>query len=297
VFDKTGTLTSGNQQELEFVGDPLTKKETQLLWNLVNQSNHPVSRLIKSSLPNCNSLEVVNFKELEGKGIEATILAENCRLGSANWLEVSPQEKEGTVTVFEANGIVKGYFKIQHEYRNGLQQLLDKLSKKYSLSLLSGDNDNQAKKLSTYFPADSALLFNQLPAQKLATIKMLQAEHKKVMMIGDGLNDAGALRQADVGVAISENVNAFSPACDVILAADQFQQLHKILDFSKKCKRIVLASFIISFLYNGIGLSLAVQGLLSPVYAAILMPISSITVVGFVSVAVWAIHHLNFSRS
>jgi Cu+-exporting ATPase len=116
---------------------------------------------------------------------------------------------------------------------------------------------------------------------KLGFIRDLQQHGKTVMMVGDGLNDAGALKQSDVGVAVVENLSAFSPASDVILSAQLVPRLDAILRFAKSAVRIVKASFLLSAAYNVIGLTLAVQGLLSPVVCAILMPLSSITVVGF----------------
>ena len=103
------------------------------------------------------------------------------------------------------------------------------------------------------------------------------------MMVGDGLNDAGALGISDVGVAVSDNVSYFTPACDAILDSSSLTKLKKFLDFSKTSRNIIYASFVISFLYNFVGLSFAVDGMLSPLVAAVLMPLSSISVVAFAS--------------
>ena len=101
------------------------------------------------------------------------------------------------------------------------------------------------------------------------------------MMIGDGLNDAGALKQSDVGLTISEDITTFSPACDAIIDASKFYLIHKLLRFSKTTKKVIISGFIISLLYNLIGISLAFMGFITPLIAAILMPLSSISVVLF----------------
>ena len=103
-------------------------------------------------------------------------------------------------------------------------------------------------------------------------------------MIGDGLNDAGALKESYLGISIADDVFNFSPASDAILEAKQFYRLPQFVNYSKSSIRIVFASFGVSFLYNALGLTYAVSGQLSPIIAAILMPISSVTVVAFVTV-------------
>ena len=100
-------------------------------------------------------------------------------------------------------------------------------------------------------------------------------------MIGEGLNDAGALKQSDLGISISEDINTFSPACDAILDADKFKMLPVFFKFARLNYFVVIASFILSSLYNSIGLFFAVTASLSPLIAAILMTLSSITVVAF----------------
>jgi Cu+-exporting ATPase len=105
-------------------------------------------------------------------------------------------------------------------------------------------------------------------------------------MIGDGLNDAGALRQSNVGIAVVDDISSFSPASDAILEAKSLNKLQDFLFMAKNARIIIWISFIISFLYNITGLSFAVAGLLTPILAAILMPLSSITVVAFATFAV-----------
>ena len=151
--------------------------------------------------------------------------------------------------------------------------------------ILSGDNSGEKDNLTKLLPTKTKLLFNQKPEDKLEYIKYHQSEGANVLMIGDGLNDAGALAQSNVGIAISENVNVFSPACDAILDASKFNQLYNYIKISKSAIKIIKWSFLLSFIYNIIGLYFAVTGQLAPVIAAILMPLSSISIVAFTTIA------------
>jgi Cu+-exporting ATPase len=166
--------------------------------------------------------------------------------------------------------------------------LIVNLQKRFNLSLLSGDNDRERGNLGAIF-SPNQLFFNQKPEDKLTFIKKYQTNGKKVMMLGDGLNDAGALKQSEVGIAVSENLNQFSPACDAILDAENLSKLPLFIHYAKRSMTMVRIGFVLSLAYNVVGLSFAVQGLLEPVIAAILMPLSSVTVVlfGMLSTGFW----------
>ena len=172
-----------------------------------------------------------------------------------------------------------GRFIIKNSYRQGLKSIIDSLGKQFELKIVSGDNDSESDYLKTVFGAEAEMLFNQKPEDKLNYIKQLQSKNKKVLMIGDGLNDAGALMQSDVGIAISDDTNNFSPACDAILSGSYFPLLKDLINYCQKEKLIIYASFVLSIIYNFVGLFFAVQGTLEPVIAAILMPVSSISIV------------------
>ena len=162
---------------------------------------------------------------------------------------------------------------------------MNDMNSKMDLAILSGDNASEKPKLEARLPKLTPLYFHQSPTDKLEFVNSLQDQGREVLMVGDGLNDAGALAQSDVGLAISEDINVFSPACDAILEASKFRSLYDYIIASKKAMTIIKMSFILSFLYNIIGLYFAVTGQLAPVVAAILMPLSSITIVAFTTVA------------
>ena len=151
----------------------------------------------------------------------------------------------------------------------------------YKLSVVTGDNNAEREALTQLAGEKATLLFEQSPEDKLHYSELLQQQGESVMMIGDGLNDAGALKNSLVGIAVTESMNNFSPACDAIIEASRLPRLHQYIKMAKRGKQVVIASFIISICYNVVGLSFAVQGLLSPMVAAILMPASSISIILF----------------
>ncbi|WP_130736810.1 heavy metal translocating P-type ATPase metal-binding domain-containing protein [Flavobacterium sp. J27] len=285
VFDKTGTITTNKKTSITYEGDTLKEEEMILLKNTLRGSNHPLSRRLYDYLPQTEKVLPSHFEETIGKGIEATFNDQIVKLGSSDYVEhISENTHKKTKVHIAISGIYKGSFVFNNQYRNGLEELFESLSKSYSLTILSGDNDGERKILEKMLPKDTQFIFNQKPEQKLEYIENLQKEGKYVMMIGDGLNDAGALAQSNVGISISENVNVFSPACDGIMDASEFSNIHYYLLFAKNAMRTIYMSFGLSLLYNLIGLSFAVSGNLSPLVAAIIMPLSSITIVIFVTV-------------
>lgn len=290
VFDKTGTITNSEAQKLVYHGKKLSKEELRLVWALADQSSHPLSRALAKELSSNHPFKtelIEEFNEYSGQGIEGKLYGTKVQIGSAKWLNAEQVDNNQTVVHIAINEKHKGFFNFNTKYREGLQRLLNELKKDYTLSLLSGDQDGEKEKLKEYFPEKSALLFNQSPEDKLNYIKKLQKEGAYVAMIGDGLNDAGALNQSQLGISVVNEEGAFSPASDIILNANQFAHLNQFLLFALSCKKIVIASFVISLLYNLVGLGFAVTGNLSPVIAAILMPISSISIVAFASFCVW----------
>lgn len=284
VFDKTGTITTHDSQSLTFEGEKLTEEELKLIKTLIRSSNHPLSRSLNNAINIEPYLEKIeHYQEIIGQGISGTIHGKEIKIGSAFFVHSKLEENQNTIIFIKIDEEVKGYYRSKNVYRNDLISVFSTLSKKYELSILSGDNAGERPYLESILPKDTPLLFNQKPQDKLDYIKQLQASGKRVMMVGDGLNDAGALAQSNVGIAISENTNVFSPACDAIIDAKLFNNFPKFLTLSEKTIHIIQWSFKLSFLYNIIGLYFAVTAQLTPIIAAILMPISSISIVVFVT--------------
>lgn len=303
VFDKTGTITQNQTTAVNYEGIPLSENEKAIIKTISKQSSHPLSKLIAASIVGTSEklITLNQFKEFTGKGLEA--LADNTfvKMGSSTFVQdhslVIPQDT-GTAVHVVMDEVLMGTFRVQNQYREGLEVMVKKLDQKgFDMYILSGDNNMEKQNLVKIFGSNANINFRQSPQQKLDFIKNLQgssnspfpqdAAHgdgcKYVLMIGDGLNDAGALMQSNVGIAISENSAQFSPASDAILDGSKVSMLDKFISYARAGKTIVTVSFVLSILYNIVGLSFAVQGLLSPIVAAILMPASSISIVLFVS--------------
>lgn len=285
VFDKTGTITQSGSSTVHFVGESLDEIGKSMVKSISRHSTHPLSRRIYLELQNYEHFPVTNLKEVGGKGISGYVLNSKISLGSFSFVtsnnkvdNVSEEDKSSKV-YYSLNNKLIGAFLINNSYRDGLEKVVSELGKNFELHLLSGDNENEKLNLSKIFDESSKLLFNQTPVYKLNYIKHLQSRGKKVLMIGDGLNDAGAIKQSDIGISISEDISGFSPSCDGILDSEKFSVLPELISYSKTCMKIIYTSFILSVLYNITGLYFAVNGLLSPLFAAVLMPVSSVSVV------------------
>jgi Cu+-exporting ATPase len=285
IFDKTGTLTSTKKNEIQYEGKAFLKAEKEVLQNAIRVSNHPLSRMLYDSFDAVNQIELDAFQELIGKGIEAKANGISVKIGSQSFVENSLENAQFETAIhISINDVYFGKYVFKNSYRKYMKRLFSKLKIKYNLSILSGDNEGEKDYLEKRLPKKVQFLFNQKPEDKLEYIKSLQETGNNVLMIGDGLNDAGALAQSDVGISLSENINVFSPACDAILDANEFKNIATYLELSKKAIKIIKYSFVLSLCYNIIGLYFAVTGQLEPVIAAILMPLSSITIVVFTTI-------------
>jgi P-type Cu+ transporter len=291
VFDKTGTITHQHITQLEFVGKKISEEQNNIIQKVCSQSTHPLSKIMASKLFTETKLKsnITQFEEIKGKGILCVINQQTVKIGSANYIFETNVQPINTATEVHVmiDNLYLGYFKIENNYREGATTTIENLLQYgYELHVLSGDNDGEKQNLEKLFHQKATLKFYQSPQEKLAYINQLQTEkNRNVLMLGDGLNDAGALMQSNVGIAVSDNTTLFTPACDAILDGNYFNRLNSFMRFAKSGKQIVTASFILSILYNIIGLSFASSANLSPMIAAILMPISSISIVLFVSFA------------
>jgi Cu+-exporting ATPase len=296
----------------------LTAAEEESVYSLARQSNHPHSTRIADGLSSrCAGAPVRDFQSVSGSGIEGCVEGRNVWIGSQAWLmkrgarlpdqfSASPVRnstlagnlhKRGHVESTHSlragaadfsnsvhvaiDGWYRGVFLLSSRLRAETEIMVARLTQGYEIALLSGDNEGERERFERLFGTSACLNFNQGPLDKLGFISRLQEAGRTVVMVGDGLNDAGALKQSDVGIAVVEKVGTFSPASDVILEAGQVTALPEILTFARRSARIVKISFGISAIYNVAGISIAAAGVLSPLICAVLMPISSVSVVLF----------------
>jgi Cu+-exporting ATPase len=277
-----------NNQQVAYQGSALSVSDQKLVKTAAAQSAHSLSRFLSTSIDvelDPYETRINRYQEISGKGIDAVVNEVPVKLGAAGFMTdrsylPADAPNRGSRVYVMIGGQSRGYFEIAQQYRGGLPEMAAALkARNLAIHVLSGDHDGERPALQRLFGQDAALRFEASPQEKLDYIRGLQEQGRKVLMIGDGLNDAGALKQADVGMAVSDHSARFTPASDAIIDGGELHKLHRFMDYARSAKTIVTIGFIVSILYNFIGLSFAASASLSPIVAAILMPASSITLV------------------
>lgn len=285
VFDKTGTLTDTSGSNIEYYGSEISIEILELIKSGVENSNHPLSKMLFDYLK-VSKGEITYFNELPGLGIEISNDSYKIRIGSKNWLNFDEvnQINESSV-VIEVNNEYYGFFIFKQKYRDNIFGMIKNLIPNHKLFLISGDNDSEKDLLQEELSNNIKMQFNMLPNDKYKFIDKIKNYNFTTIMVGDGLNDAGALKSADVGISVSNDSSSFTPGSDAIITGNRLMYLDSFLSFIKSTRKIVIISFTLSFLYNIVGLSFAVTGNLSPIVAAILMPLSSISIIIFTTLS------------
>ena len=275
AFDKTGTLSETRKESITTEHLSWCEKEKDVALSLLAQSIHPLSIALCKQFPGFRKYKIGNYREIPGMGIEAWIQDRHIKAGNAAFVTASNALEEGGSAVWVSiNGVIKAHFLFSNNLRAGVKELIENL-RGYKMTLISGDNTSSKIQMQHLFPKGTPLLYHQSPEQKLEYVRMLQQQGNSVLMIGDGLNDAGALQQSDIGIAVAQHSFAFSPACDAIINASAISNLHRYIQMAKKARKLIIAGFCYSACFNLAGLFFAVRAELSPVIAAILMPASS----------------------
>ena len=277
AFDKTGTLTAASSG-MRPVQQGLTDAEWTMVRRLAAESVHPASRAIADDATAAG--EVAGFREHPGQGICGTVDGHELAIGTAAFVGARtgvalPADERIAVAI---DGTPRGWIGLTTSARPGLEQAARRLGRAHRLCLLSGDHSREAARWQDIF--GDRMWFRQSPDDKLALVRAQQADGRRVLMIGDGLNDAGALAAADVGMAVSDETACIVPACDAVVRGDRLEHLPAFLQYAKRARGVIVLCFLVSLIYNAAGLWLALAGTLTPLATAILMPVSSLTVVG-----------------
>jgi Cu2+-exporting ATPase/Cu+-exporting ATPase len=301
VVDKTGTITKGKPILTDFknYSDLEDKELISLLASLENKSEHPIARAILDYAKTKNSpiQNVSDFKALEGKGVKGTVDGKEYFAGNAKLLEelgiafdvsqlhkLSSQGK--TPVIFTDREKVLGFAAIADEIKQESKQAVKDLHKLgIKVVMLTGDDQKTANYIASLAGIDE-IAANVLPQDKLAKIKELQAGGKIVAMAGDGVNDAPALAQADIGIAMGNGTDVAIESAGITLLRGDISKLVKAIKLSKMTMRGIKQNLFWAFAYNIIGIPLAAGAfypffgwLLSPVFAGMAMALSSVSVV------------------
>lgn len=288
IFDKTGTLTVAHNGEPEWNGRELTPEERNALYNTVRSSSHPLSRSIQQAMKNEASAAVTAYNETAGEGIEASINGIHLRVGSASFTSAETPNNTATRVFVQINGLVAGYFMFTRPFRSDLSPAINSLQQSgYQMHVVSGDSHRDEQRIRELFGNNVIARYGCGPDEKEQYVEHLQTQGERVAMIGDGLNDAAAIRRADLGISVAEDAWHFTPASDVIVRANGLHRLPQHFKFAHSVQTIVKWSYVISLTYNLTGIGFALTGNLTPLVAAVLMPLSSITVVAFVAGMTW----------
>jgi Cu+-exporting ATPase len=288
VFDKTGTLVQMSNKGVIYKGKSLTENEQIALANLCNESVHPVATAIAHWIGDARKTKVFDFIEVTSQGIGGTINENKIRLGKAGWVDSKYLEKlNSNLTTLAIEGEVVGTFEFESKITTVVQNMVVHLSKQFPLYLLSGDKKEGLTDVAPILSAFKEVKTGLMPQDKKEFITHLEQHGTPTIMVGDGINDAAAMQAATVGLAVTSEKNSFTPASDIIMNGSDLSLLSQLHSFSLACRRNILNSFWLSVVYNLVGLSVAISGTLSPVFAAIFMPISSLSVVVFSTYTTW----------
>jgi len=289
VLDKTGTLTEGRQSvdDVLAFGDATPNEVIQLAATAAHGSRHPASRAIRSKAQRLgvSILSADTCREVSGRGVEATLRDDTIRIGRASWLKacgvdgVSDDERTGVWVAKNdrAIGFVSLFDQAKSEAASMVSDMRDLGFTR--IVLLTGDKSEVAKRVAEELQLDDVFA-EVLPAEKLDIVQRERAAGRRVMMVGDGVNDALALSAADIGVAVGAEVNEVAlGGADVALLSNDLERLPRTIRLADQTRRVILENVAIGLLCSVGMLSLASFGLINPLAGALLHNAGAIFVV------------------
>jgi P-type Cu+ transporter len=297
IFDKTGTLTIGKPEVAAVQNSEtgITKPEFEkLAATLARSSTHPISQTIAKLSP--DKIELKDWKEIRGAGVEGKISnSETARLGSLRWLKesgvdlssgekfISEWSSQGTTIVgLASEKKLLGLFAVRDVVKTNAKQVVKQLQAQgLKIYLVTGDNSLTAASIAKQVGITSENIFAEVrPEQKAEFVKKLQAGGERVAFVGDGINDAPALTQADLGIAVSRASDVAREAADIILLKSEIEAVPEALGLARATLRTIKQNLFWAFFYNALGVPLAALGFISPIICAAAMGVSDLIVIG-----------------
>jgi Cu+-exporting ATPase len=298
IFDKTGTLTVGKPEvaaEKEF---GIQNSELKILAaTLARNSTHPISQAIAKI--SAEKIEVADWKEIRGSGIAGTSILNaqpsTFRLGSLNWLKESGVDfsagekfiaewsnQGATIVGLASDKMLLGLFAVRDMVKRNAKQVVEQLQAQgLKIYLVTGDNSLTAANIAKQTGIAAENIFAEVrPEQKAEFVKKLQASGERVAFVGDGINDAPALTQADLGIAVSRASDVAREAADIILLKSEIEAVPEALGLARATLRTIKQNLFWAFFYNALGVPLAAMGFISPVFCAAAMGVSDLIVIG-----------------
>lgn len=302
VFDKTGTLTEGKPIVTDILGTPLITKENLLYYAASGEtgSEHPLGEAIvqKSKEENMTLAKPDHFEAIPGHGIRVEIEGKDMYIGNRKLMleqkiDLSSMEKESdrladegkTPMYLSVDGELAGIIAVADTLKENSMKAVKELRRRgVEVIMITGDNKRTAKAIAKQVGIDS-VLSEVLPEDKAEEVKKLQEAGKKVAMVGDGINDAPALAQADIGIAVGSGTDVAIESADIVLMRNDLTAVLTAIDLSHTTLRNIKQNLFWAFAYNLVGLPVAMGllyifggPLMSPIFAAVAMSFSSVSV-------------------
>ena len=296
IFDKTGTLTLGKPEVAAEAEFQISDFKFQIVAAaLARSSTHPISQAIAKI--SAEKIELTDWKEIRGMGVEANIQhpLTKMRLGSLRWLresgvELSAGEKfiaewsgqGATIVGLASETTLLGLFAVRDAVKMNAKQVVEQLQRQgLKIFLLTGDNSQTAAAIAKQVGIAAENVFAEVrPEQKAEFVKRLQASGERVAFVGDGINDAPALTQADLGIAVSRASDIAREAADIILLKSEIEAVPEALGLARATLRTIKQNLFWAFFYNALGVPLAALGFISPIFCAVAMGVSDLIVIG-----------------
>ena len=273
IFDKTGTLTLG-QPSLSNV-ETYEEEVLSIAAALASHSAHPLAQALATAVPDAKA-NLSGIREIPGHGIEARMGDKVVRLGRASWL--GAVEVGQTASYFKIEGQEPVAFTFVDDIRPGARELVESMQKQgLTVSMMTGDSEIAARETAARLGIKQVFA-GALPAEKALEVQRLTEQGHKVLMVGDGLNDTGALAAAEVSISPASAIDAARVASDIVVLGKDFAVLNDCIHTARSAKRRILENFGVAALYNLISIPFAVLGFATPLLAALAMSTSSICV-------------------